>query len=58
MSELRVCSNCGYDRGFHSSYKEEDGKVKVIFICPECGSKYDIGLIEERIKEINITKLE
>jgi len=44
MEEFRFCQNCGYKRGFHSSFKKEQDKIKVIFICPECGSSYDLGI--------------
>jgi len=40
---FRKCENCGYDRGFHSSFKKEDEKHRVILICPECGTMYDTG---------------
>jgi len=53
-NELHVCPNCGYNRGFHTSFiRENTGKdepVKptprryhVILICPECGARYDVG---------------
>jgi len=41
--EFRKCQNCGYDRGFHSSFLEHTKGYKVILICPECGAMYDIG---------------
>jgi hypothetical protein len=41
--EFRKCDNCNYDRGFHSSFLKSDGKYKVILICPECSTRYDIG---------------
>lgn len=53
-SELHTCRNCGYERGFHTSFinvaQNRDNPVKstrevysVIIICPECGARYDIG---------------
>jgi hypothetical protein len=53
--EFRVCLNCGYDRGFHSSYlnlaagkpdpvKSTSKLYRIILICPNCGARYDVGL--------------
>jgi len=56
MDEFRICPVCNYKRGFHSSFKKEGNKLKVIFICPNCGSSFDLGIMEERIKELNIKK--
>lgn len=55
--DFRVCPNCGYKRGFHSSFQKENEKIKVIFICPECGSAYDLGMYEERLKDISPKKV-
>jgi hypothetical protein len=41
--EFRKCDNCEYNRGFHSSLLREDGRYRVILICPECGTRYDVG---------------
>ena len=41
--EFRRCDVCGYDRGFHSSFVENDENHRVILICPECGARYDVG---------------
>ena len=43
--EFRVCPACGYERGFHVSFKAEPGKNDrcVILICPSCGARYDVG---------------
>lgn len=56
MEEFRICPVCNYERGFHSSFKKEDNKIKVIFICPNCGSSFDLGLIEDRLKELNVKR--
>ncbi|HSV96265.1 MAG TPA: hypothetical protein VLM75_04940 [Spirochaetota bacterium] len=53
MDEFRICPNCGYARGFHASFRKEKEGLMVIFICPECGSSYDIGLFENRISELD-----
>ncbi len=53
-NELHVCLNCGYDRGFHTSFirvntgkdkpvKPTPGLYRVVLICPECGARYDVG---------------
>ncbi len=52
MEDFRTCLNCSYARGFHFSLKKENDSIKVILICPECGSSYSIGLTEDRISEI------
>ncbi|HUH78990.1 MAG TPA: hypothetical protein VLY83_03755 [Methanoregula sp.] len=52
--EFRVCPECGYTRGFHASFLDlspgKDYPVKstkrvfrVILVCPDCGSRFDIG---------------
>jgi predicted RNA-binding Zn-ribbon protein involved in translation (DUF1610 family) len=53
--ELRVCPECGYEFGFHTSFlKLNAGKnppvikstrevYMVILLCPECGARYDVG---------------
>ena len=52
MEEFRICLNCSYARGFHFSLKKENDNIKIILVCPECGSSYSIGLNEQRINEI------
>jgi transcription elongation factor Elf1 len=52
MNEFRICPVCKYKRGFHSSFKKEKNKIKVIFICPNCGSSFDLGITEDRITNI------
>ena len=53
-NELHTCPDCGYERGFHTSFVRAsasgDNPVKtarevfrVILICPECGARYDGG---------------
>lgn len=54
-TELRTCTACGYERGFHVSFLSagagKDAPVRstrdvfrVILICPECGARYDAGV--------------
>jgi DNA-directed RNA polymerase subunit RPC12/RpoP len=54
MDEFRICPTCSYKRGFHSSFRKEGDKIKVIFICPQCGSSFDLGIFEDRISDIKI----
>ncbi len=52
MEEFRKCATCGYERGFHVSFRKEGDAIQVHFICPECGSSFDLGLVEERIRNL------
>jgi transcription elongation factor Elf1 len=56
MDEFRICPSCNYGRGFHTSFKKDKDKFRIIFICPECGSSFDLGLFQGELKEINPTK--
>jgi hypothetical protein len=53
-NEFHTCPECGYERGFHTSFintaQGRDNAVRstrevfrVILICPECGARYDVG---------------
>lgn len=42
-----VCPECDYDKGFHSIFVPARGKGGTydwFFICPSCGTHYDLGL--------------
>ncbi len=41
--EFRVCPNCGYERGFHSSFLKAAEGYRIVLICPNCGARYDVG---------------
>lgn len=41
--EFKICPSCDYKDGFHSMFKKEGGRIKWLFICPNCHSVYDIG---------------
>ena len=53
--EFRVCPECGYEFGFHTTFlklnagenppaiKSTREVYRVILLCPECGARYDIG---------------
>ncbi|MFC1802454.1 hypothetical protein ACFL0D_00640 [Thermoproteota archaeon] len=41
--EFRNCDNCNYDRGFHTSFLKDDVRYRVILICPEWSTRYDVG---------------
>jgi len=43
MEEVRVCRVCGYQRGFHVSFRFEKQRQRVVLICPGCGQSYDLG---------------
>ena len=45
QEEFRICPNCGYQRGFHVSFIPKEGKklLRLVLICPSCGSRYEIG---------------
>lgn len=45
MVEFRVCSACGYGRGFHVYFRQaEAGEgARIGLICPGCGQSYDLG---------------
>lgn len=53
-NELHTCPDCGYERGFHTSFVNAGPDrgipgmfprevFRVILICPECGARYDVG---------------
>ncbi len=58
MDEFRTCPACGYGRGFHISFQKERKNFRIVFICPECGSSFSLGLIQAELKEINPVKEE
>lgn len=41
--EFRVCPACGYERGFHISFRTTEAGLGVVLICPNCGARYDVG---------------
>ena len=41
--DLYTCDVCGYDKGFHTSFKKHEYEHRVILICPDCGQRYDVG---------------
>lgn len=43
--EFRVCPECGYEDGFHSSFipQGEGKQLQLVLICPSCSARYDIG---------------
>ena len=44
--EFTVCSQCGYDGGFHNIFYDLNCEkpTRWILMCPGCKAKYDIGL--------------
>ncbi len=53
MEEFRACPACGYTRGFHVSFRKSENGFAVWFICPECGSSFDLGLMENRLTALS-----
>ncbi|HSR36003.1 MAG TPA: hypothetical protein VLL73_02395 [Desulfurivibrionaceae bacterium] len=44
MAEFRVCTTCGYQRGFHVHFREAAGGGVIIgLICPNCGQSFELG---------------
>jgi uncharacterized protein with PIN domain len=42
--EFRICPQCSYELGFHSSFLLDGAAgYRIILICPECGARYDVG---------------
>jgi uncharacterized Zn finger protein len=41
--EFRVCPQCGYELGFHSSFLRAEKGYRIVLICPDCGAMYDVG---------------
>jgi len=43
--EFHACPSCDYERGFHVSFRRKgaDKALKLILICPNCGTRYDIS---------------
>lgn len=35
-----TCTRCGYDRGFHVSFRTTRKTVEIILICPSCSRRY------------------
>jgi transposase-like protein len=41
--EFKVCPLCGYEDGFHSTFRKKGGITKWLFICPSCHKIFDLG---------------
>lgn len=50
MAEFRVCTTCGYARGFHVHFREVEGGLVVGLICPNCGQSFDLGWREGDVR--------
>lgn len=43
-SAFRICTRCGYGRGFHVSFEPGGGgSARLVLICPSCGQSYRLG---------------
>ncbi len=49
MQEFRLCSVCGYGRGFHVFFRAEADGVRLGLICPNCGQSFSLGWKEPDI---------
>jgi hypothetical protein len=47
IGELRVCSKCAYQRGFHVSFIAHGvaDSYRLVLICPNCGARYSVGVL-------------
>ncbi len=52
MNTFNTCFHCTYNRGFHIALEKKESHISLLLICPECGSSYDLSIIEESIKAI------
>jgi len=41
--EFKNCPLCSYQDGFHSMLKHDEGKIRLLFICPACHEVFDLG---------------
>lgn len=56
MREFRQCPSCGYERGFHVSFKDAENGMAISLICPNCGQSYDVGWNTQEIKKLSPKK--
>lgn len=42
-TELHACPDCDYKGGFHVSFIREEGKLRIVLICPSCMARLDIN---------------
>lgn len=43
---FKVCPVCGYENGFHNSFRvRKDGDYDWLFVCPNCASVFNVGLV-------------
>lgn len=43
QDEFKICPICNYQDGFHSMFKQDEGVMQWLFICPSCHEVFDIG---------------
>ncbi len=56
FEEIRICIECGYEKGFHVFFKKNKGKTYIGLICPKCGQSYSIGWTTSTIKTFKLEK--
>jgi hypothetical protein len=42
--EFLKCPVCGFNWGFHTFFLKDAGKYRIIYIYPQRGARYDVGL--------------
>jgi len=52
MDEFRMCPSCEYTRGFHAAFRKDPEGIRIVFICPECGASYDIGIVDSLVNDL------
>ena len=56
MGEFRTCPACGYGRGFHIFFRDDEEGTKIGLICPSCGQSYDLGWATREIPGMDADK--
>jgi len=41
--ELSSCPRCGYETGFHVTFRRRVRDLVVILICPSCSARFSVG---------------
>lgn len=52
MDEFRMCPSCEYTRGFHAAFRKDPEGIRIVFICPECGASFDIGIVDSLVNDL------
>lgn len=49
--DFHRCPVCSYDKGFHTSLVRGAKTARIVLICPECLSRFDVGW-ETTLREV------